>query len=172
MKVCQLICQYEFLDETLKTDVCFVVEIMVDRNIKSKSNQKKFLEMLNMEEKDTFLQSFIKHEMKEELKLREEELNEKYKNEIKAKENEIEAKENEIEAKDIEILVMKELLEEKKKQEKNSELKEEIDSIKEQLYKKDIELAEKDNFIIKTILNNNDLDENAKKAILSSLLLI
>ena len=64
------------------------------------------------------------------------------------------------------------ILEEKKKQEKNSELKEEIDSIKEQLYKKDIELAEKDNFIIKTILNNNDLDENAKKAILSSLLLI
>ena len=30
--------------------------------------------MLNMEEKDTFLQSFIKHEMKEELKLRKEEL--------------------------------------------------------------------------------------------------
>ena len=179
MKVCQLICQYEFLDETLKTDVCFVVEIMVDRNIKSKSNQKKFLEMLNMEEKDTFLQSFIKHEMKEELKLRKEELNEKYKKEIEAKkseleakeseleakENELEAKESELEAKDTEILIMKKLLEEKKKQE-------EIDSIKQQLYKRDVELAEKDNFIIKTIMNNDNLDENTKKAILSSLLLI
>ena len=165
MKACQLICKYEFLDETLKTDVSFVVEIMVDRNIKSKSNQKKFLEMLNMEDKDTFLQSFIKHEMKEELELQKEELNEKYKNEIKAKDNEIKSKDNEIQAKDNEIKskdneikIMKKFLEEKKKQE-------EIYSIKEQLH-------EKDKFIIKTIMNNDDLDENTKKAILSSLLLI
>lgn len=144
IKVCKLISKYKFDDPTLKRNICFVVDIMVDRNIKSESKRKQFLEMLNMEDEKEFLKSFIKRELKEEHELYKEQLKNEYKKEIEDMNNEIE--------------LMKKLLDEQGKQK-------EIDYMRKQLEKKD-------QLTIKTILNNDNIDENTKKNILSSLMLI
>ena len=63
-KICELIKNDKTISETLKTKICFIVEIMIDRNISDKNMKKELLEMINMEKRKTALEYLIEQENK------------------------------------------------------------------------------------------------------------
>ncbi len=63
-KICELIKNDTTINETLKTKICFIVEIMIDRNIEDKNTKKELLEMINMEKRKTALEYLIEQENK------------------------------------------------------------------------------------------------------------
>ncbi|WP_407416130.1 hypothetical protein [Methanobrevibacter sp.] len=63
-KICELIKNNTTINETLKTKICFIVEIMIDRNIEDKNTKKELLEMINMEKRKTALEYLIEQENK------------------------------------------------------------------------------------------------------------
>lgn len=58
-KVCELIKKDNTVAEKLKTDICFVVEIMIDRNIRDENAKMELLEMIDMEKRKTAFEYLV-----------------------------------------------------------------------------------------------------------------
>ena len=107
-EVCKQIKKDKTINEKLKTDICFILKIMIDKNIKNQKTKKELLEMINMEKRKTALEYIIQQETQklqknnielkekyDEIKVDKEELKEKY-DEIKVDKEELKEKYDEI----------------------------------------------------------------------------
>jgi len=54
-KVCKQIKKDKTINKKLKTDICIIIEIMIDKNIKNQKIKKELLEMINIEKRKTAL---------------------------------------------------------------------------------------------------------------------
>ena len=76
-KVCKQIKKDKTINKKLKTDICIIIEIMIDKNIKNQKIKKELLEMINMEKRKTALEYIIEQEtqqLKEEIQEKDEKL--------------------------------------------------------------------------------------------------
>ena len=109
-KVCEQLKNDKTIRENLKTDICFILQIMIDRNIKNEKTKKELLEMINMEKRKTALEYLIEIETQ------------------KLKEHNYELKEDNVELKESNV----ELKEDNKKLlKRNEELTEMLSEVKE-----------------------------------------
>ena len=157
-EVCHLIEKYQFHDNKLRYDICFIIDIMIDRNITNKNKQKKLREALKMDKTRTIIRKLVEEENKETLK---------------EKDKIIEEKNKELEEKNKEL----EYNEEKHKkelEEKNKELQYNEEKHKKELEEKNKELEYKDKTIKEydNIVHNENIDEKAKINVLSSLIIV
>lgn len=93
-EVCKQIKKDKSINEKLKTDICFILKIMIDKNIKNPKTKKELLEMINMEKRKTALEYIIQQETQK-LQKNNIELKEKY-DEIKVDKEELKEKYDEI----------------------------------------------------------------------------
>ena len=63
--VCHLINKDHSIDLWVKNDICFIVDIMVDRNIKDEKKKQELWEVLDMEKRKSNLEAFLEQETKE-----------------------------------------------------------------------------------------------------------
>ena len=101
-EVCHLIEKYQFHDNKLRYDICFLIDIMIDRNITNKNKQKKLREALKMDETRTIIRKLVEEENKETLKEKDKIIEEKNK-ELEEKKKELEEKNKELEEKNKEL---------------------------------------------------------------------
>ena len=153
-EVCHLIEKYQFHDNKLRYDICFIIDIMIDRNITNKNKQKKLREALKMDETRTIIRKLVEEENKETLKEKDKIIEEKNK-ELEEKNKELEEKNKELE-------------------EKNKELEYNEEKHKKELEEKNKELEYKDKTIKEydNIVHNENIDEKAKINVLSSLIIV
>ena len=154
-EVCHLIEKYQFHDNKLRYDICFIIDIMIDRNITNKNKQKELREALKMDETRTIIRKLVEEENKETLKEKDKIIEEKNKelqyNEEKHK-KELEYNEEK----------------HKKELEYNEEKhKKELEEKNKELEYKDKTIKEYDN-----IVHNENIDEKAKINVLSSLIIV
>ena len=115
---CHLIEKYPFEDKMFRYHICFILDIMIDRNIKNKKLRKKLRKGLNMDKTKSLIRKLVQQEnkeliqemkkenekMKKQMELEKEELKKQMeveKEQIKNRyENELEMKNREIEYKD------------------------------------------------------------------------
>ena len=88
-EVCHLIEKYQFHDNKLRYDICFLIDIMIDRNITDKNKQKELREALKMDETRTIIRKLVEEENKETLKEKDKIIEEKNK-ELEEKNKELE----------------------------------------------------------------------------------
>ena len=153
-EVCHLIEKYQFHDNKLRYDICFLIDIMIDRNITDKNKQKELREALKMDETRTIIRKLVEEENKETLKEKDKIIEEKNK-ELEEKKKELEEKNKELE-------------------EKNKELEYNEEKHKKELEEKNKELEYKDKTIKEydNIVHNENIDEKAKINVLSSLIIV
>ena len=153
-EVCHLIEKYQFHDNKLRYDICFIIDIMIDRNITNKNKQKKLREALKMDETRTIIRKLVEEENKETLKEKDKIIEEKNKG-LEEKKKELEEKNKELE-------------------EKNKELEYNEEKHKKELEEKNKELEYKDKTIKEydNIVHNENIDEKAKINVLSSLIIV
>ena len=153
-EVCHLIEKYQFHDNKLRYDICFLIDIMIDRNITDKNKQKELREALKMDETRTIIRKLVEEENKETLKEKDKIIEEKNK-ELEEKNKELEEKKKELE-------------------EKNKELEYNEEKHKKELEEKNKELEYKDKTIKEydNIVHNENIDEKAKINVLSSLIIV
>ncbi|MEE1157289.1 MAG: hypothetical protein U0K80_07725 [Methanobrevibacter sp.] len=153
-EVCHLIEKYQFHDNKLRYDICFLIDIMIDRNITDKNKQKELREALKMDETRTIIRKLVEEENKETLKEKDKIIEEKNK-ELEEKNKELEEKNKELE-------------------EKNKELEYNEEKHKKELEEKNKELEYKDKTIKEydNIVHNENIDEKAKINVLSSLIIV
>ena len=153
-EVCHLIEKYQFHDNKLRYDICFIIDIMIDRNITDKNKQKELREALKMDETRTIIRKLVEEENKETLKEKDKIIEEKNK-ELEEKKKELEEKNKELE-------------------EKNKELEYNEEKHKKELEEKNKELEYKDKTIKEydNIVHNENIDEKAKINVLSSLIIV
>ena len=153
-EVCHLIEKYQFHDNKLRYDICFIIDIMIDRNITNKNKQKELREALKMDETRTIIRKLVEEENKETLKEKDKIIEEKNK-ELEEKKKELEEKNKELE-------------------EKNKELEYNEEKHKKELEEKNKELEYKDKTIKEydNIVHNENIDEKAKINVLSSLIIV
>ena len=101
-EVCHLIEKYQFHDNKLRYDICFLINIMIDRNITDKNKQKELREALKMDETRTIIRKLVEEENKETLKEKDKIIEEKNK-ELEEKKKELEEKNKELEEKNKEL---------------------------------------------------------------------
>ena len=116
-KVCEQLKNDKTIRENLKTDICFILQIMIDRNIKNEKTKKELLEMINMEKRKTALEYLIEIETQ---KLKEHNYELKEDND-ELKESNVELKESNVELKE----------DNKKLLKRNEELTEMLSEVKE-----------------------------------------
>ena len=153
-EVCHLIEKYQFHDNKLRYDICFLINIMIDRNITDKNKQKELREALKMDETRTIIRKLVEEENKETLKEKDKIIEEKNK-ELEEKKKELEDNNKELE-------------------EKNKELEYNEEKHKKELEEKNKELEYKDKTIKEydNIVHNENIDEKAKINVLSSLIIV
>lgn len=88
-EVCHLIEKYQFNDNNLRSNICFIIDVMIDRNIRDKNKQKELREELNMEETRTIIRKLIEEENKDALKEKDRIIEEKNK-ELEEKDRKLE----------------------------------------------------------------------------------
>ena len=112
IKSCELLEKDESISEEFKRDLCFILEIMIDRNINDEKTKEELLEMINMEQRKEALEYLIEQEtreMKQEIEKQGKELEEKDEK-LEEKDKEIEKKDEKLEEKDEEINKLNEII--------------------------------------------------------------
>lgn len=161
-EACHLITKDQSIDLPIKNEICFILDIMIDRNIKDKKKKQKLLEVLNMEERKSTIQTLIEWEYKDLI-----DDNKKKDNELELKDNELELKDSELELKDNEL---------EKRDNRILDLEKQIDMIQKQKEKDEEFQKMREKLIIyekfQNILANEELDSQTKVNILNSLILV
>ena len=111
-EVCHLIEKYQFHDNKLRSDICFLIDIMIDRNIRDKNKQKELREEIKMDETRTIIRKLVEEENKDVLEEKDRIIEEKDK---KLEENEKKLEENEKKLEDIRNIINNENIDEKSK---------------------------------------------------------
>ena len=172
-EVCHLIEKYQFHDNKLRYDICFIIDIMIDRNITNKNKQKELREALKMDETRTIIRKLVEEENKETLKEKDKIIEEKnkelqyYKDKHK---KELEEKNKELQYNEEKHKKELEYNEEKHKKEleyNEEKHKKELEEKNKELEYKDKTIKEYDN-----IVHNENIDEKAKINVLSSLIIV
>lgn len=117
--VCELIKKYTFKDKKLKNHICFIVGIMIDRNIDDIKKQRELKEAISMTVNKKLIRRLVEEENKDILKEKD--------RIIAEKDQEIEEKDQEIEEKDKKLKDLDKKLKEAEKITKNIITNENID---------------------------------------------
>lgn len=147
-EACHLITKDQSIDSRIKNEICFILDIMIDRNIKDKKKKQELLGVLNMEERKSTIQTLIELEYKDLI------------DDNKKKDSELELKDSELEKRDNGILDLEKQIDMIQKQKEKDE---EFQKIREKLI-----IYEK----FQNILANEELDSQTKVNILNSLILV
>ena len=108
--VCNLIDKDRTIDYSVKREICFIVDIMIDRNILDEEKKEDLREVLKMEEKKSLLQKFLEQETKEK-----DDLIKNMGNELQNKDEVIRDKDHVIRDKENELQNMRNLIQSAKK---------------------------------------------------------
>ncbi|WP_407422126.1 hypothetical protein [Methanobrevibacter sp.] len=104
-EVCHLIEKYQFHDNKLRSDICFLIDIMIDRNIRDENKQKELREEIKMDETRTIIRKLVEEENKDVLEEKDRIIEEKDKK----------LEENEKKLEDIRNIINNENIDEKSK---------------------------------------------------------